>query len=94
LGQIRRGELVHEVQAGLEALAEGSISRKPVRSRFGWHVLRLHRRIGGRTMTFEMVRERIADMLEARSWSIEAARYVASLAARNVVEGVRIEAVA
>lgn len=42
-------------------------------------------------MAFDMVRERIADMLEARSWSVEAARYVASLAARNRVEGIRIE---
>lgn len=91
LGQIRRGELVPEVQAGLETLANGTIAREPVKSRFGWHILRLHRRIEGRTMTFEMVRDRIADMLEARSWSIEAARYVARLAACNEIEGVRIE---
>ena len=94
LGQIRRGELVPEVQIGLEALSDGATAREPVRSRFGWHVLRLHRRIPGRTMTFEMVRDRIADMLEARSWSIEAARYVANLAAGNDVEGVRIETTA
>ncbi len=42
-------------------------------------------------MTFDMVRDRIADMLEARSWSIEAARYVAGLAARNEIEGILIE---
>ena len=92
LGQIRRGELVVPVQAGLEALREGQTGREPVRSRFGWHVLRLHRRIEGRTLPFEAVRNRIADMLEARSWSVEAGRYIASLAARSRVEGVRIEA--
>ena len=91
LGQIRRGELVPEIQAELEALADGTVSSEPIRSRFGWHVLRLHRRLPGRTMPFDMVRDRIADMLEARSWSIEAARYVAGLAARNDVRGVRIE---
>lgn len=91
LGQIRRGELVPEVQAGLEALADGTTAREPIRSRFGWHILRLHRRIEGRTMPFDMVRKPIADMLEARSWSVEAARYVARLAARNRVEGIRIE---
>ena len=91
LGQIRRGELVPEVHAGFDSLADGTTAREPVRSRFGWHVLRLHRRLEGRTMPFEMVRERIADMLEARSWSIEAARYVAGLAARNRIEGIRIE---
>ena len=92
LGQIRRGELVGEVQTGLESLAEGTISHEPVRSRFGWHILRLHRKIPGRTMPFEMARERIADMLEARSWSVEAARYIAGLAERSNVEGIRIEA--
>ena len=91
LGQIRRGELVSEVQAGLEQLASGTTGREPIRSRFGWHILRLHRRIEGRTMPFDMARNRIADMLEARSWSVEAARYVAGLAARNRIEGVRIE---
>jgi peptidyl-prolyl cis-trans isomerase C len=92
LGQIRRGELVPEVQAGLEALTEGTTARQPVRSRFGWHILRLHRRIAGRTLEFDIVRSRIADMLEARSWSVEAVRYVAELAARNHVEGVIIGA--
>lgn len=90
LGQIRRGELVPEVQAGLEMLAEGKTAREPIRSRFGWHILRLHRRIEGRTIPFDVVRDKIADMLEARSWSVEAARYVASLAAHNQVEGVLI----
>ena len=92
LGQIRRGELAAPVQAGIEALAEGSAGREPVRSRFGWHVLRLHRRIEGRTLPFEMVRDRIADMLEARSWSLAAARYVSELARRSEVEGVLIDA--
>jgi len=92
LGQIRRGELVNEVQAGLEALADGTTGREPIRSRFGWHVLRLHRRLPGRTMDFEHVRDRIADMFEARSWSIEATRYVARLSVENAVEGVLIEA--
>ena len=91
LGQVRRGELSPEVQAGLEALVDGTTGREPVRSRFGWHILRLHRRIEGHVMPFDMVRDRIADMLEARSWSVEAARYVARLAAAGQVDGVRIE---
>ena len=33
----------------------------------------------------------IADMQEARSWSLAAARYVAALASRSEVEGVLIE---
>lgn len=91
LGQNRRGELVPSVQAGIEALADGATGREPVRSRFGWHVLRLQRRIAGRTIPFEIARDKIADMLEARSWSVEAVRYVAALAARGKVEGVLVD---
>jgi peptidyl-prolyl cis-trans isomerase C len=90
LGQIRRGELTPSVQAGLEAIEQGTTGREPVRSRFGWHVLRLHRRIEGRVLPYEMVRDRIADMLEARSWSLAAARYVAEVAGRSQVTGVVI----
>lgn len=90
LGQIRRGELIAEIHAALETLPEGATSREPVRSRHGWHVLRLQRRIEGQTLPFEMVRERIADMLEARSWMVSSARYIAQLAERGQVDGVDI----
>jgi peptidyl-prolyl cis-trans isomerase C len=91
LGQIRRGELVESIQRGIEALGDGETGREPIRSRFGWHVLRLQRRIAGRIIPFEMARGKIADTLEARSWSVESARYVASLAVSGQVEGVVIE---
>lgn len=90
LGQVRRGELVTDVQRALEALAEGTTGRVPVRSRFGWHVLRLQRRIPGHTLPFEMVRDKIGDMLDARSWATSAVRYVAELAQSAQVEGVQI----
>lgn len=91
LGQIRRGDLVPEIQSALEALAPGTTCRHPVRSRFGWHVLRLARRIEGQVLPYEAVRDRIAEMLEARSWSVAATRYAAALAARNRVEGVLLD---
>lgn len=89
LGQVRRGELAAPVQAALEALPEGGTSM--ARSRFGWHVLRLSRRLPGRTLPFELVREKIADMLEARAWTVAAARYAAELAAQADVQGVLID---
>jgi peptidyl-prolyl cis-trans isomerase C len=94
LGQIRRGDLVPVVQSAIEALADGETGQEPVRSRFGWHVLRLHRKIPGQTLPFEAAQAKIADMLEARSWSLEAARYVAELARRGAVEGVLIDGAA
>jgi peptidyl-prolyl cis-trans isomerase C len=40
------------------------------------------------------VRDKIADTLEARSWSVESARYVAGLAAKGNVEGILIDGAA
>jgi peptidyl-prolyl cis-trans isomerase C len=91
LGQVRRGELVREVQQAIETLSPGKTGRRPVRSGFGWHVIRLERRIEGQTLPFEAVREKIADMMAARAWTMDAARYVAELAARYEIEGIVIE---
>lgn len=90
LGQLQRGDLVPVVQAAIEALPPGTTGRTPVRSRFGWHVLRLERRIPGRTLPFELVRGRIVDMLEARAWALAAMRYTAGLAARASIVGVQL----
>jgi len=90
LGQLQPGDLVPAVQSAIEALPEGSTGPEPVRSRFGWHVLRLARRIPGRELPFELVQQRIGDMLEARAWTLAAMRYVAQLAAGAALEGVSI----
>lgn len=91
LGQVQRGELVPAVQQAIEALPDGATGPEPVRSRFGWHVLRLERRIPGRALPFDMVRGKIADLLEARSWAVSAARFTAGLVARAEVEGVILD---
>lgn len=92
LGQISRGELLPVVQAALEAIPEGTVRRDPVRSPYGWHVLRLHRRIEGRPLPFEAVAGKVAEMLGARSWTVAATRYVAGLAATAKIEGITLEA--
>jgi peptidyl-prolyl cis-trans isomerase C len=91
LGQVRRGELVPAVQEALERLAEGMTAREPVRSRFGWHVLRLQRRIEGRTLPFDIVKPKITDMLDARAWTVASARYAAELARAADIEGILID---
>lgn len=91
LGQIRRGELVVALQRILDLMTAGGMHPEPVRSRFGWHLLWLHRRMDGHTLPFELVRDKIGEMLEARSWSAQATRYVATLARAAVVEGVLLE---
>lgn len=90
LGQMQTGDLVAEVETELSALQPGDLAEKPVRSRFGWHVLKLIRRIEGRQLPFEHVADRIALHLESRAWTAAAARYVADLAADARQAGVAV----
>jgi peptidyl-prolyl cis-trans isomerase C len=90
LGQVRRGELAPPVQAALEDTPPGSNRVEPVRSRFGWHLLRLERRIPGRDLPYEVVGDRIRDTLEARAWAVAAGQYVAELATAAKIEGVEL----
>ncbi len=88
LGQLGPGDLAPEVERAFAALTPGAISPAPVRSRFGWHVLRLDRRIEGRQLPFEQAAGRIRMHLESRAWVAAAVQYVADLADRARSRGV------
>lgn len=90
LGQLRPGDLVAEVEAAILGLQPGEISPAPVRSRFGWHVLKLERRIEGREMPFEAAIEAIRLHLEGRAWEGAASRYVLGLAQAASARGVAL----
>ena len=90
LGQLVPGDLVPEVERALAGLAAGQVYAEPVRSRFGWHVLRLDRRIEGRQLPYEFVEEQIRLHLESRAWTAAAARYVADLTAQAREQGVAL----
>ncbi|MFN3513402.1 MAG: peptidylprolyl isomerase [Phenylobacterium sp.] len=90
LGQLKAGDLVPEVEDVLTAMQPGEVAPEPVLSRFGWHVLKLDRRVEGRDLPFELVHERIALHLESRAWTAAAARYVADLAAQARSQGVAL----
>lgn len=90
LGQLRGGDLVPELEDVLMALQSGEIAPEPVLSRFGWHVLKLDRRIDGRELPFELVADRIRLHLESRAWAAAAARYAAGLAADARAKGVAL----
>ena len=60
LGQIGRADVVPEFWAALDGSAGTGVLPRLVESRFGLHIVRIARRIAGRAVPFEAVRERIA----------------------------------
>lgn len=90
LGQLKPGDLIPEIEQVLEALSPGETAVEPVLSRFGWHVLKLDRRIEGRELPFDLVKDRIRTHLESRAWAAAAASYVAELAQAARAQGIAL----
>lgn len=92
LGALRQGDLAPEIESVLLALPNGCVAPAPVRTRHGWHVVRLDRVMPAAPPSFEAVSEPIRASLLARAALAAAARYVARLAASADIEGVTIAA--
>lgn len=92
LGQIGPGQTVPEFEQALEALVVGVIHREPIESRYGFHVVRLDRRVDGKQLPFEMVHPRIASYLEEHVRRTAIRQYISLLAGRAAVSGIDLAA--
>lgn len=90
LGQVSKGQTVPEFETFLYNLEDGQLCPVPVKTRYGVHVLRLDRRIPGRDLPFEHVRERIAEYLAEASWRRGVAQYIRLLAGQADIRGIDI----
>lgn len=93
LGQIGPGDTTAEFEAALVGLAPGAIS-DPVETRYGVHLIRLNRRVEGRILPFEAVREGIAAYLDAHVRRQATAQYIAILAGRADIRGIAMDGAA
>ncbi len=87
LGQITRGQTTPEFETFLFSLGEGQLCPVPVKSRYGVHVVKLHRRIKGNLLPFEAVKDRVAVFLSESSWRSAVAQYIGFLVASADVRG-------
>lgn len=90
LGQLTPGSTVPEFEAALAGMQPGTVAPDPVETRFGFHVVRLDRRIEGRDLPFEIVRERIAGYLAMATAHRAQAQFVARLVSAADIRGVTL----
>jgi peptidyl-prolyl cis-trans isomerase C len=88
LGQIGPGQTVEEFERALASMTAGELHPQPVETRYGVHVVRLDRRIDGRDLPFELVRERIAEYLDEAVRHRALSQYVSVLAGSARVTGI------
>jgi peptidyl-prolyl cis-trans isomerase C len=88
LGQISDGQTTPEFERALKSLEPGAISAEPVATHYGFHIIRLDRKIEGRELPFEAVAGRIAEYLEESVTLRATAQYIARLAAAAKISGI------
>jgi peptidyl-prolyl cis-trans isomerase C len=92
LGQLGRGDTVPEFEQALFRPGPTGLLRDIVKTRFGFHVVAVDRRIAGEKLPFDVVREKIAERLSAAVEEKAMRQYVSVLAARAEITGVDLDA--
>lgn len=92
LGQLQRGGSVPEFDAALFGSAAIGVLPQLVRTRYGFHIVNVARRVSGRELEFEIARPRVAEELRARTQAKALEQYVRVLAAGAQIEGVDLGA--
>jgi peptidyl-prolyl cis-trans isomerase C len=90
LGAVGRGQTVPEFEDVVLRLEPG-LARRPVETRYGFHVVEVVAREGGEPLSYEQVNHLIADYIRERSWRRAVSQYIGQLAADAEIEGVELD---
>jgi peptidyl-prolyl cis-trans isomerase C len=90
LGQLTPGETTPEFAAAVADLAEGETTLTPIEARYGFHIIRLDRRIAGNILPFESVAPWIGEYLRERARHTATAQYLARLVSHAEITGIEI----
>jgi peptidyl-prolyl cis-trans isomerase C len=91
LGQITKGQTTPEFERALLGLAPGELCAEPVETRYGFHIIRLARKIEGQELPYQAVAERIAGYLSESVRRRANAQYVARLVSAAEITGLKLE---
>lgn len=92
LGQIGRGDMVPEFETAIFKFGPTGVLRSLVKTRYGFHIVAIDRRIPGNRLPFEMARDQIAERLSASVEERALRQYISLLAGQAEIEGVELEA--
>ncbi|MDP3264193.1 MAG: peptidylprolyl isomerase [Tabrizicola sp.] len=87
LGQIGPGDTAPEFEAALVGLNPGQVTQTPVRTRFGFHIIRLDAHARGEILPYATVRPRLADAARKVAWAQAARALAQDLMQRAEIRG-------
>ncbi|WP_088330998.1 peptidylprolyl isomerase [Lacimicrobium sp. SS2-24] len=86
LGQITKGQTVPEFERQIFAASEG-LMRTPVESRYGFHLIDIVRRVEGKPLPFEHVKQDIQEYLDTKVKRKTIAQYITTLLSEADIQG-------
>jgi len=89
LGQIGKGQTVPEFEKQIMRLPVG-LAKAPIESRYGFHVVRVKKRIEGKPLEYDMVTEKIKSYLTQKASHLSIQAYIQSLVEKADIEGIQI----
>ncbi|MBN3757080.1 peptidylprolyl isomerase [Paraburkholderia sp. Tr-20389] len=90
LGQLLRGDSVPEFERAVFDVQDTGLLPRLVNTRFGFHIVRIERRVDGEPLPFETVEADIARFLGERVRHKAIQQYVTVLASRARIEGAHL----
>lgn len=94
LGQLGPHDTVPEFENVLRTLKDGDVTKAPVLTRHGWHIIRMDARAEGEILPYETMRPRIKDALEKAAWVENAQAFIAGLVDDAQISGADLRPVA
>lgn len=92
LGQVGPGDTAVEFETAVRNLGQGEITRHPIATRFGLHIIRLDAAAPGSILPFESVLPRLREAAEKVAWIEASRRFTLELMAQAQVEGIDLAA--
>ncbi|MEJ6479767.1 MAG: peptidylprolyl isomerase [Octadecabacter sp.] len=93
LGQLGPGDTVPEFEAALRPLGAGEMTREPVLTRHGYHIIRMDAVAEGQVLPFDTVKGKIAEAMEKASWAKTSREFIATLVADAEIKGAELTAI-
>ncbi len=91
LGQILIGQTTPLFEAALREMSAGEISRKPVETPYGFHIIRLDQKIDGAIPDFDAARPLIEEFLRDASWRRAVSQFISLVIGDAKVTGVALK---
>lgn len=90
LGQITQGQTTPEFEAAVFELEEG-LAKDPVESRYGFHVVYIDKKLPGKQLEYDQVKNDVANMLMEFGQRKAIAQYIHKLVDESEIEGIDFE---